>query len=404
MKILVLNSRKYSLEYTLVELPREEIISRGIVERIGQEAAIISYRVGDRGEEEKIVKPVSDHLKALESIIEILTRSFIKSPREIEMIGHRVVHGGEDFKSPVRINEDVMAGISSNSKLAPLHNPYNLKAIEESLKLFPKIPHVAVFDTSFCQDLPPEAYYYPLPLYLYKEYKIRRYGFHGISHQYAAEAGSCLIRRPFDQLKIISFHLGAGSSIAAIKNGKVLDTSMGFSPLSGIMMTTRTGNIDPEIIIYLSKMGWSIQDIETLLHQESGLLGISGVSDHMRDVLAAREKGDKRADLAVKMFAYQAKKYFYTCYGILQGVDLITFTGGIAVDAPLIREMIVGEASFLGIRLDRRKNNRIAGRDTGLVHEVKSKTKIVVIPRNEALLIAREAYKLNRGKSGKRCI
>jgi len=400
MLILVLNSRKYSLEYELIRARRDEIVTRGVVERIGQEASIITFREGDKGEEEKIVKPVPDHHKALETILDILLKSFIGSRKEIRAVGHRVVHGGEDFKSSVLINPSVISKIESHIKFAPMHNPFNLKAIEAAKILFPGIPQIAVFDTSFFQNLPPEAYYYPLPLYLYKEYKIRRYGFHGISHQYAAETAGRLLKKPLNRLKILSIHLGAGSSMAAIKDGKAVDTSMGFSPLSGLMMTTRCGNVDPGILIYLAKLGWSIQDLETLLNQESGLLGVSGISDHMRDVLAACDKGDKRAELAVRIFTYQARKYLYTFFGVLSGADVITFTGGIAVDAPVIRKMILEGSEFLGIKLNDRKNGLIAGRELGLIHDAKSRVKIAVIPRNEGILIARESYRLIRS-SGK---
>jgi len=399
MKVFVLNSRLYAVEYELLEVPGEKILARGKITRIGEESAIIDHIVSGR-EEEKIVRPVLSHKDAIHIIVEVLTDSVfgvIKNKKEIDAIGHRVVHGGEDFHESVIIDKTTREKIYKNIDLAPLHNPYNLKAIDASLLIFPKIPHVAVFDTSFYQKMPERAYYYAIPLYLYKKYRIRRYGFHGISHQYQAETVSKLLKKPLKSLKIISMHLGRGSSMTAIKNSLPVDTSMGFTPLGGLVMTTRCGNVDPEIIIYLSKLGWKSVEIETLLNQESGILGVSGVSDNMKDVIEEAEKGDKRSKLAIELFCYSVKKYLYAYYGVLGGCDVITLSGGIGINSPYIRNKIFSDSSFLGIKIDKNKNDKVRG-ITGRIDSSKSKIKIFVIPRNEGILIAREVYRVLRKK------
>lgn len=399
MRILVLNSRIYSLEYELLAMPKEQILCRGRITRIGAETSIIVHEIAGK-RKEKIVEPVFDHRKALAMILKLLMRprgGVIKSAGEIKAIGHRVVHGGEDFPEAVKINSDVRKKIYQNIQLAPLHNPYNLKAIDAALKVFPDVPHVAVFDTSFYQKMSPCAYYYALPLNLYKEYKIRRYGFHGISHKYACENAALILKKPMKNLKIISFHLGQGCSVSAIKGCFPVDTSMGFSPLSGLVMTTRCGNVDPEIVIYLSKLGWNITEIETMLNKEAGILGVSGVSDDMKDVIKEARNGDKRSKLAIDIFCYSARKYFFSYYGILEGADTIIFTGGIGENSPLIRAMILKGTGFLGIRIDAAKNKKTIG-IAGRIDGKNSKAKILVIPRNEGVLIARETYKIAGGK------
>jgi len=403
MRILVLNSRIYSLEYELLDMPKERILCSGRITRIGAETSIIVHEIAGK-RKEKIVEPVFDHRKALSMVLKLLTRprgGVIKNAGEIKAIGHRVVHGGEDFHEAVKINPNVRKKIYQNIQLAPLHNPYNLQAVDAALKVFPVIPHVAVFDTSFYQKMPPCAYYYALPLDLYREHKIRRYGFHGISHKYACENASLILKKPTKSLKIISFHLGQGCSVSAIKGCSPVDTSMGFSPLSGLVMTTRCGNVDPEIVIYLSKLGWNITEIETMLNKEAGILGVilgvSGVSDNMKDVIKEAKAGDKRSKLAIDIFCYTARKYFFSYYGILEGADTIIFTGGIGENSPLIRETILKGTGFLGIKIDAAKNKKTVGA-AGRIDGKNSKAKILVIPRNEGVLIARETYKIAGGK------
>ncbi|MBU3954986.1 acetate kinase [bacterium] len=399
MKILVLNSRFYSLEYELLEVPGEKILCSGKITRIGAETSIIIHKIAGK-DHEKIVKPVFDHQQALDTVIKLLMSpqyGVIKDSKEIGAVGHRVVHGGEDFSESVRINPAVRKKIYQNIQLAPLHNPFNLKAIDAAIKALPGVPQAAVFDTSYYQKMPPRAYYYALPMHLSKEHKIRRYGFHGISHKYACENAANILKKPIKGLKIISFHLGEGCSVSAIKDGAPIDTSMGFSPLSGLVMTTRCGNIDPEIVIYLSKLGWSITEIEVMLNKESGILGISGVSDNMKDVIKEAEKGDERSKLAIDIFCYSAKKYFFMYYGILEGANVIIFTGGIGVNSPLIREKILHGAKFLGIEIDSAKNRKTLD-SPGRIESKSSKAKILVIPRNEGILIARETYRIARGK------
>ena len=399
MKILVLNSRIYSLEYELLKMPEERVLCDGRITRIGAESSIITHKITGK-EQEKIVMPVFDHQKALEMILKILSRpetGLIKSAKDIKALGHRVVHGGEDFPESVKINASVRKKIYQNIQLAPLHNPYNLKAIDAALKVFPHTRQVAVFDTSYYQKMPPEAYYYALPFRLYKEHQIRRYGFHGISHKYACENAAKILKKPIKNLKIISFHLGQGCSVSAIRDCAPVDTSMGFSPLSGLVMTTRCGNVDPEIVIYLSKLGWNITEIETMLNKEAGILGISGVSDDMKDVIEAAEKGDERSKLAIDIFCYAAKKYFFSYFGILEGANVIIFTGGIAVNSPLIRKKILQGSKFIGVEIDSAKNKKTVA-CAGRIESKSSKVKILVIPRNEGILIARETYKITGGK------
>ncbi|MBU2528425.1 MAG: acetate kinase [Candidatus Omnitrophota bacterium] len=399
MKILVLNSRIYSLEYELLEVPGEKILCSGQIKRIGAESSVIIHKVEGK-DQDKIIKPVFDHQKALDAVIKLLTGpqdGVIKDKKEIGAVGHRVVHGGEDFQGSIKITPDVRKKIYQNFQLAPLHNPFNLKAIDAALKLLPGVPQVAVFDTSYYQKMPPSAYYYALPMHISKEHKIRRYGFHGISHQYACENAANILKKPLKGLRIISFHLGQGCSVSAIKDGAPIDTSMGFSPLGGLVMTTRCGNIDPEIVIYLSKLGWSFTEIEVMLNKESGILGLSGVSDNMKDVILAAEKGDERSKLAIDIFCYAATKYFFSYYGILGGANAIIFTGGIGVNSPLIRKRILEGAKFLGIEIDPAKNRKTVA-CAGRIESKSSKAKILVIPRNEGILIARETYKIIKGK------
>ncbi|RLD18466.1 MAG: acetate kinase [Caldiserica bacterium] len=401
MRILVINSRIYSVEYELLEFPHEKIIARGRIDKIGDEGAIIDHIIEDR-EEEKIVRPVHSHEEAIGVIVEILTHPLfgvIKSKKEIDAVGHRVVHGGEDFHSSCLITKDVIEGIKRNIELAPLHNPFNLKAINASMKIFPNIPHVAVFDTSFYQRMPERAFYYALPLHLYKLYRIRRYGFHGIAHRYCLETVCKEMQVSSKRLKIISIYLGEGSSITAIKHGFPIDTSMGFTPLSGLVMTTRCGNIDPEIIIYLCKLGYKIVDVETLLHQESGILGVSGVSDNMKEVIEEAKKGDKRCKLAIELFVYSVRKYIFSYYGILEGVDVIVLTGGIGVNSPYIRERIFQNMGFIGLRIDKRKNEKVTGR-IGRIDGGRSKVKVFIVPRNEGVLIGREVFRVVKGRKG----
>ena len=390
MKILVLNARIYSLEYELLEMPEEKILCSGKVSRIGAVHSII-YHKNPEGKEEKFVLTVYDHKDAIEKILTILiSEKIIKTKKDIDAVGHRVVHGGEDFKESVRINSGVRKKIHRNIELAPLHNPYNLKAINAAVKVFSKVPNVAVFDTSFYQKMPAHAYYYAVPMHLYQKYRVRRYGFHGISHQYACESAVRMLKKSIKELKIISFHIDEGCSATAIKDGAPVDTSMGFSPLSGLVMMRRCGNVDPEIVIYLSKLGWNITEIETLLNKKSGVCGISGIGE-IQEVVEFAKKGDKRANLALDVFCYSIQKYLFLYYGVLRGANVIIFSGDIGINVPYIREKVLKGTEFLGIKLDTVKNNKVIGTQ-GRIDAKGSKVKILIVPRNEGILIARETY------------
>ncbi len=395
MKILVLNTRIHSIEFELIEMPQETPLARGVIEKIGMETSILNYEPSQK-KKLKTVEPAIDHARAVEIIIKTLVSTehgVIKNKDDIAAVGHRIVHGGEKNKESTVINEIVKREIYRCIELALLHNPYNLKGIEASEKTLPGIPKVAVFDTSFYRDMPDYAYMYALPYNLYREYGIRRYGFHGISHMYSMQCVSEIMKVSEKKLKIISCHLGMGCSVTAISNGVAVDTTMGFSPLDGLMMSTRSGSIDPEVVIYLMKVGWSINDIHACLNRQSGILGVSGVSDDMEKVVNRMKEGDKRSKLTVDMFAYQVRKYIGGFYIILGGVDAISFTGGIGVNSPVIREAILKGLEHIGVKLDKGRNEKTIGKEDK-IHAKNSKVKLICIPRNEHLLKAREVYRV----------
>jgi len=361
MKILVLNCGSSSVKYKLFRFPHPRLIEKGLIEKIGEKDSSV------RTHHEAIEKVFSDIKKA----------GFIKSLKEIEIIGHRVVHGGEKFKDPVAINREVIREIRKNIKLAPLHNPANLEGIIACRKILPSARQVAVFDTAFHQTIPPFAYIYALPLELYKKYKIRRYGFHGTSHHYVAHEAAKLLGKPLKNLNLITIHLGNGCSISAIKKGKCIDTSMGFTPLEGLVMGTRCGNIDTAIVFYLHRqLGMSIESIDILLNKKSGLLGVSGLSNDFRRVKSAADKGNKEAKLALDVFVYALKKYIGSYIMVLGKVDAVIFTAGIGENSRwVVREATKGIKSML-----------------------KDSPKVLVIPTNEELMIAALAYKVVKTK------
>ncbi|MBN1383623.1 MAG: acetate kinase [Elusimicrobia bacterium] len=396
MKILVLNCRIYSIEYEVFEMTngaRETELCNGIVDHIGFEQSILTHTT--KNKTEKIVKAVLDHKKALELIDQTLLNTeygVIKSKDDIDVIGHRIVHGGGTFTSSVIIDEDVKKEIYKDFELAPLHNPYNLKGVEAAETYFPGKPNVAVFDTSFHQTMPEVAYTYALPERLYHEYKIRKYGFHGTSHKYMSNRVAELLKKK--NATMISLHLGAGSSACAIKDGKSIDTSMGFTPLEGLVMTDRPGDVDPGVIVYLLRSGWTLNEIELCLNKESGTLGISGISNEMKEIVEAADKGDEKAKLAVDVFAYRIRKYLGAYCFVLGGkVDAVSFTGRIGDNSPIIRGKILSGLEGFGIKLDNKKNEKAIG-DEQEISSSDSKVKIFILPRNEKILIAREAMEV----------
>ncbi|MEG1880056.1 MAG: acetate kinase [Oscillospiraceae bacterium] len=396
MKILVINAGSSSLKYQLIDIENEGVCAKGNCERIGIEGSQLKHT--PNGRETVVIKnPMNDHSDAIKMVLEALTNpehGVISSLDEISAIGHRVVHGGEFFNKSTIIDDDVKSAISQCVPLAPLHNPANLIGINACEKALPGKPQVAVFDTAFHQTMPPESFMYAIPYKYYEEDKIRRYGFHGTSHKYVTAKTAKLLGKSPEDLKIITCHLGNGSSIAAIDGGKSVATSMGFTPLAGTVMGTRSGSIDPAIIKFIAdKYDLNLDQIDEILNKESGVWGISGVSSDFRDLEAASLKGNKRAKLALDMFVHSVRKYI-GMYGIqMGGVDAIIFTAGIGENTPSMRRDILQGMEFLGVTVDDEKNNAARGVDA-IISTDDSTVKAMVVPTNEELMIARDTEAL----------
>jgi acetate kinase len=394
MKILVINCGSSSLKYQLINMENEACIAQGLVERIGNEGSILTQKV--EGREKYIVKRnLRDHKDAIQLVLETLVdkiNGVIPNVNEISSVGHRVVHGGEHYNSSVLIDEKVMQALEECSKLAPLHNPPNIIGINACKALMPNTPMVAVFDTAFHQTMPKHAYIYPLPYELYENNKIRKYGFHGTSHKYVSQVAAKMLNKDIKDLKIISCHLGNGASIAAIKGGKSVDTSMGFTPLAGLAMGTRTGDIDPAIITYLiEELNLSPNEVTSIINKKSGVLGISGVSSDFRDIWAAA-KTNERAQLALDVFHYKIRTFICSYAGALGGVDCIIFTAGIGENSADSRQASCEGLEFLGVKIDKEKN-KVFGKAADISAE-DSKVKVLVIPTNEELMIARDTKEI----------
>ena len=395
MKILVINAGSSSIKYELFDMDHHTVIAQGMAEKIGEETGILTHkRITSSGDtiKKEIKDKINDHHQVLTHIVELLVdpeTGVIQDKSQITAVGHRVVHGGESFHSPTVIDTRVMAAIRENIPLAPLHNPPNLEGIEVTRKIFPNSPQVAVFDTAFHQTIPEHAFLYAIPYRLYEKEKVRRYGFHGTSHAYVAEKAAAYLERPLTRLNLITIHLGNGASMAAIKNGRSIDTTMGMTPLEGLMMGTRSGDLDPAIPFFLADyLGMSLKEIDTLLNKESGLKGICGIND-MREILARKKAGDRLADIAISIYTYRIKKYigaFYAALGILDG---IVFTAGIGENASEIREGACSGLENLGIEIDLQKNES-KERETRDISTQGCRVKVLVIPTNEELKIALE--------------
>ncbi len=395
MKVLVINSGSSSVKYQLFNMKNEEVMVKGVVERIGIENSFLKQEE-QNGEEIKIQEEVEDHSSAINLIVDTMldnSAGILESMEEIEAVGHRVVHGGEEFAGSVKISDDVIAKMEEVSDLAPLHNPPNLAGIKVCQNLMPDTPQIGVFDTSFHQTMPEYAYIYALPYEYYEKYGIRRYGFHGTSHRYVSDRAAEFFDRSKKDLKIITCHLGNGASIAAVDGGVSVDTSMGLTPLEGLVMGTRCGDIDPAIVPLLQKKeGLSPDEIDDVMNKKSGLLGISGVSNDSRDIEQAADKGDERAQLAKEIFAYRVKKYIGAYAAAMGGVDAIVFTAGIGENAYNLRKMIVKDLEFLGCNLDENANE-VRG-ETKKISQTASQVKLLVIPTNEELVIARDTAEI----------
>ena len=395
MKTLVINCGSSSLKYQLIDMSTEECMVQGLVERIGIEGSVLTQKV--EGKDKYVINTeIKNHKDAIKLVLEALidpVHGVIKSMDEISAVGHRVVHGGEKYSDSVLINDEVLQSIKDCIVLAPLHNPPNIIGIEACKELMPNTPMVAVFDTAFHQTMPKHSYICPLPYDLYKKYGIRKYGFHGTSHKYVSNKVAEAMGKDIKDLKIVTCHLGNGCSLAAVKNGKSVDTSMGFTPLAGVMMGTRSGSIDPSVISFLIEQhGYTIEEIDELLNKKSGVLGISGVSSDFRDVLAAGEAGNERAKLALEIFYYKVRTQIAAYAGAMGGIDVIVFTAGIGENSSITRKEILKGLEFFGFELNE-ENNEIRGNIQEISTE-DSRLKVYVVPTNEELMIARDTAKL----------
>ncbi|MBQ3790046.1 MAG: acetate kinase [Lachnospiraceae bacterium] len=396
MKILVINCGSSSLKFQLIDSDTESVLGKGLCERIGIDGSVINFTPAGR---DKIVKeiPMPDHNKAIELVIEALTdpdTGVVGSLAEIGAVGHRIVHGGEAFTKSVIINDDVIKAIEEVSDLAPLHNPANLIGVRACQKAMPGVPMVAVFDTAFHQTMPEEAYLYGLPYRFYEKYKVRRYGFHGTSHAYVSKRAAEIAGKPYESLKTIVCHLGNGASISAVKNGKCIDTSMGLTPLEGLIMGTRSGDIDPAVLEFLAgKEKQDFKGIMNVLNKQSGVFGLSGdLSSDFRDLEAGLHDGNPGAVRAVEAFCYRVLKYIGAYAAAMDGVDIICFTAGVGENSPMVREKIVSRLGYLGITLDPAAND-VHGKEQ-IISTPDSKVCVMVVPTNEELAIARDTAAL----------
>ncbi len=394
MKILVLNAGSSSLKFMLFDMQGADhsVIASGQVERVGSDKPNIIYKRPDGFKAEKVLAAGSDHAAGLKAICAELVNQehgVLKSLSEVAAIGHRVLHGGEKVTQPVKVTEEVKAIIRECFPLGPLHNPANLTGIEACEEIFPGVPNVGVFDTQFHQTMPKEAYLYAIPYEYYTEHGIRKYGFHGTSHHFVTLSTAEFLGKSLDDTNIITCHLGNGCSMAAVKNGKVIDTTMGLTPLEGLMMGTRSGDIDAAAVLRMVELGSTAKEVDNILNKKSGLFAIADInSGDMRDVISAAEGGSERADLALKMFVRRVVKYIGAYYVLVGGADAIVFTGGIGEYSVKIREKIIAGVESLGFKMDTEKNNACFGK-RGIVSTDDSKGKIVIMPTNEELMIAR---------------
>jgi len=395
MNILVINCGSSSIKYQLINREKRKVLAKGLLEKIGKANSSQIHHIGG-----KVVKKqdgVANYEEGLKSILALLLdkkRGVIKDASEISAVGHRVVHGGEDFFHSVLIDDEVIKTIKSYISLAPLHNPPNLAGIKAARSLLPDVPQVAVFDTAFHQTLPEKAFLYALPYKYYEKYKIRRYGFHGTSHRYIAKRAAKFLKKPLKELKIITCHLGNGCSITAIDRGKSIDTSMGFTPLEGLVMGTRCGDVDAAAVLFLmEKENFTTAQMDNLLNKQSGLLGISGISNDLREVQKWAVKGDQRAKLALEVFAYRIKKYIGAYSAILGGLDALIFSAGIGENEANIRDRVCQGLEFLGVYLDKKKN-RALSKASRFISTESSPAKILVIPTNEEEMIAEETWRV----------
>ncbi|MFH1810804.1 MAG: acetate kinase [Pseudomonadota bacterium] len=391
MKVLVLNCGSSSLKYQLFDMPSGDVLAKGLAQKIGEATGQLDQESAASSVHEK--DPLPDHAAALRRVVQLLGQGVLKDVHEIGAVGHRVVHGGERFTDTVRIDDAVVAAIEDHVELAPLHNPANLLGIRVARELLPEVHQVAVFDTAFHQTMPPVAYHYALPVELYAQARVRRYGFHGTSHRYVAARAAAMLGRSLEQCNLITCHLGNGSSMAAIRHGRSVDTSMGLTPLEGLVMGTRSGDLDPAIVFHLARVKkMNLDDIDKLLNKKSGLLGLSGTSNDMRELLARAGEGDAGAQLAVDVFCYRIKKYIGAYSAVLGHVDAVVFTAGIGENAAPVRLQATAGLEMLGIAVDEALNAHARGETD--VSAPGARVKVLVIPTNEEKMIAQETFAL----------
>ena len=397
MKILVLNCGSSSIKYQLIEMDEKNhsVLAKGLLERIGLEMGEFTHKWNGQKHYEQL--PIPNHTEGIKIVLQALTNKeygVISDLKEIKAVGHRVAHGGEKFTHSVRIDDKVISQIKDLCDLAPLHNPGALQGIAAMQAVLPGIPMAAVFDTSFHATMPPEAYLYAIPYEYYEKYRVRRYGFHGTSHKYVAEKAAEYVGKDWKNTKIVTCHLGSGASIAAVENGKSVETSMGFTPVEGLVMGSRTGDLDLGAFMYImDKEGYNTKEMNTLVNKKSGLIGITGNSQDMRDVRAGRDAGDERCTYAFNMFAHRVKKYIGAYAAIMNGMDVLVMTGGIGENAWFMREAILENMEFFGIKIDKKLNETIMG-DAAVISTPDSKVKVVVYPTDEEYMIAKDTFDL----------
>ncbi|WPP43167.1 acetate kinase [Paenibacillus hunanensis] len=396
MKVLVINSGSSSLKYQLYDMTDESVLAKGLVERIGMDSSILTHKPTGKDEVTE-VSEILEHNTAIRKVIDKLTDSVhgvVSSVSEINAVGHRVVHGGEFFKESAIVDEQAKKDIRALIDLAPLHNPAAIMGITASEINMPGVPQVVVFDTAFHQTMPERSYLYAIPRVLYNKYKVRRYGFHGTSHYYVSQAAAEFLGKPIEDLKIITAHIGNGGSLTAIQGGVSVDTSMGMTPLEGLMMGTRSGDLDPAIVPYvMNKEELTVSEVNSMLNKHSGLLAISGISSDMREITDGLEKGDSHATLAFEMYEYRLRKYIGSYAAAMNGVDVLVFTAGVGENSAIVRKAVCENLSYLGVEIDE-ELNKIRSGDARRISTPNSKVEVLVVPTNEELVIARDTYKL----------
>lgn len=396
MKILVINAGSSSLKYQVYDMTNESVLAKGLVERIGMDSSILNHKPTGK-EEITEVSEILEHTTAIRKVLDKLTHEehgVMSSISEIQAVGHRVVHGGEAFKESALVTDEVKAEIRRLIDLAPLHNPAAMMGINAAEVNMPGIPQVVVFDTAFHQTMPEHAYLYAIPRVLYNKYKVRRYGAHGTSHYYVSQIAAEFLNRPIEDMKIITCHVGNGGSLTAIKNGVSVDTSMGMTPLEGLMMGTRSGDLDPAIVPYvMNKEDLTINEVNSMLNKHSGLLAISGISSDMREITEGMENGEPNSTLAFNMYEYRLRKYIGSYAAAMNGVDVIVFTAGVGENSVVLRQRVLEQLTYLGVEVDE-ELNKIRSGEPRRISTANSKVEVLVIPTNEELVIARDTHRI----------